>query len=95
MQAIGLTFRFTRTKEPESIFSGLESWITTFAGELRAAGGLKEWNTDSGIGFITPEGQEFFNKLGVRHSRIDPETPQLNASTERGNGGLVKQTRIL
>ena len=80
-----------KTKEPESVLSGLEGWITTFESELKAAGGLKEWNPGSGIGFISPDAQEFLNKLGMRHSRIDPEMPQVNASTELGNASLVKQ----
>ena len=62
-----------------------------------------DWETRPGplyaqrclLNLISSDVQEFCNEMSVRHSRTVPETPQLNAGAERGNGILVRQTRIL
>jgi len=56
---------------------------------------IKRFRTDNGLEFCNQELSTFFKSVGIKHKKLNVETPQMNGVAERINRTLLNLTRSM
>jgi hypothetical protein len=79
---------FLKTKEAEEVCSHLEKHIRMSKTQTEMR--VKTLRTDNGTEFVNLEMSKLLSKLGIKHQRTTPYTPEQNGSVERDSKTIVE-----